>query len=123
MEQLIRRLRRHGHDLPRRKRPRPLVVPAERNLDADRYLTTSGYVRVRSARKDEHVLVMEAVLGRELLPGETVHHRNAVRNDNRPENLQLRVRGRHPRGASVEDLLAWAREVVELYGPLELALA
>lgn len=41
-----------------------------------------GYVR-------EHHLVMEQALGRYLLPGEVVHHRNHVTTDNRLENLEL----------------------------------
>jgi hypothetical protein len=63
----------------------------------------------------EHRHVMEVTLGRSLFPGENVHHINGDRLDNRPENLELWVT-RQPHGQRVEDILAWAHEVIARYG-------
>ena len=57
-----------------------------------RYRHTGGYIMLtldNGRRVLEHRYVMEVVLGRKLLRGEVVHHRNKIRSDNRRENLEL----------------------------------
>jgi len=67
---------------------------------------TQGYVF-------EHIPVMEAKLGRMLFADESVHHRNGIRDDNSPEDLELWVRPSRP--ASGRWTRSWAREIIARY--------
>lgn len=69
----------------------------------------------------EHRIVMERLLGRELLPGENVHHANGNRADNRPENLELWSSSQPP-GQRVSDKVAWAKALLALYAPEALRM-
>ena len=104
---------RHYYIATRLKRldefPRKPVISGPSH-EADRWLNDNGYVIARdeSGRPaPEHRMVMERLIGRRLARGETVHHINGARHDNRPENLELWF-SPQPYGQRVEDLLKYA---------------
>ena len=94
-----------------------------------KHLSKDGYYYVyykkhpysdREGRIFEHRLIMEQKLRRYLFPFENVHHKNGVKSDNRIGNLELWVRSQ-PTGARVQDIVKWARKILEIYGDVSSA--
>lgn len=89
--------------------------PDKERPGGSRFVAQNGYVKIHmpdhpSSNGDgyilEHRLVMERILGRHLKPSESVHHKNGLRGDNRPDNLELWVKAQ-PSGRRVQDLVDW----------------
>lgn len=90
----------HGHSASR--------PPGTRRATKGRVIDSRGYVLIKAPSDHpratkagyilEHRLVLERTLGRYLERHETVHHINDDKQNNQPENLQLRS-GNHGRGA------------------------
>lgn len=108
---------RKAFKLAEHERLRPL---AERQVS--RMPGRHGYIRLRIPRTEtepkrdilEHRYVMEKTLGRSLYLGETVHHKNGDRTDNRLENLELFSKNHGP-GQRVRDIVAYAIDALNRY--------
>jgi hypothetical protein len=77
------------------------VKPGFVNAHGYRMVWVSG-----RGQMQEHRYVMEGILGRPLEAWENVHHINGIRDDNRPENLELWVKPQ-PSGQRPTDLAEW----------------
>jgi HNH endonuclease len=98
----------------RRRRGIDPHAPRLHALPGTGCVNPAGYRQVSIGGKNllEHRYVMEQKLGRKLLPHESVHHINGVRDDNRPENLEL-WSSSQPSGQRLTDKAIWALKFIE----------
>lgn len=112
-----RRLLKHGTT----DRVRAEVHGPIENADGYIMIWAPDHPHVYSTKRlPEHRLVMEKMLDRYLVEGENVHHKNGVRHDNRPANLELWIT-QQPKGQRVEDVVEFALEILRRYGPDQAA--
>lgn len=105
--------RTHQRQINSGKKPREVKYAPRGSGSIDAYgyrVVTTGGRKIK-----EHRVVMSQILGRPLRDYENVHHKNGVRTDNRPENLELWI-SKQPKGQRPRDLLEWAYEIIDLYG-------
>lgn len=118
------------HGIARRSRSLRLRGNRNGSWNGGRALHKDGYVYLKAPGHPrttrggyvlEHILVAEKMLARLLAPGEIVHHRNEIRFDNRPENLEVMTRKTHQRHHRAKLTYDQAVEIQRLYGSGEFS--
>lgn len=73
-----------SHCISRRNEKKRLPI-------GSKHISNCGYVVIKTEKGwlQEHRFIMGQILDRPLEPDERVHHKNGIREDNRPENLEL----------------------------------
>lgn len=106
------------------KKDIPLDAPLQYAEKGKGFLSSYGYKFYtihghpnagKNGHISEHVFVMSEHLGRPIRKGETIHHKNGDKLDNRIENLELWHKGQ-PAGQRVEDRIKFYIEFLDQYG-------
>lgn len=106
---------RHCYGLEHHGKAHSHWIGRKKNNEGYVFVKVNGHPNAqRGGYVAEHRFVVEKRLGRYLYPDEQVHHKNGVRDDNRDENLELRV-GAHGSGITIEEAISWAKEIINRY--------
>lgn len=74
----------------RNKKPMSWWKNEKGYIEGRLWLSDGTQIRIK-----QHRFIMQGIIGRTLHPWEDVHHANGIKNDNRPENLELLDHGTH----------------------------